>query len=257
MAAQPERLVAIVGETASGKSALAIELAQRFDGEIICADSRTIYKKMDIGTAKPTDAERQLVPHHMLDVITPDRKFSAVQFKVMASDLMKDISGRGKLPIMVGGTGLYIDSVLFDYQFPETQRDAVNPRHANSEQRDREHMRANTLVIGLRVPREVLEARITARVEAMIQAGLPAEIESLAEEYGWEAPGMQAPAYRAFRPYAEVRLSLDKAKAEFVKNDLNLAKRQRTWFKRNESIQWVDDPRQAVDLLTTYLNKRQ
>jgi tRNA dimethylallyltransferase len=253
MATEP--LVAIVGETASGKSALGLELTQRFNGEIICADSRTIYKGMDIGTAKPSQNERELAVHHVLDVVTPDKKFSVKQFQVMAKDLIKDISDRDKLPILVGGTGLYIDSVLFDYQFPEAERDERNPRHARSDQRDRETMRENTLVIGLRVSRDVLEARITARVEKMMDEGLLVEIEGLAGTYGWEAPGMLAPAYKAFRGYFEGTISLAEAKVLFVKNDLQLAKRQRTWFKRNHSIHWLDDPSEAVDLVTTFLNK--
>jgi tRNA dimethylallyltransferase len=107
-------LIVIVGETASGKSALAMELAQKFDGEIICADSWTVYKGFDIGTAKPTAADRKLVPHHLLDVADPAVGFSAAVFQRMAKQVIEDITARGKIPLLVGGTGLYVDSILYD-----------------------------------------------------------------------------------------------------------------------------------------------
>src|SRR4051794_8421565 len=101
-------LVCVVGETGAGKSALAIKLARRFSGEIIAADSRTVYKGMDIGTAKPSPEDRVAVPHHLLDIVYPDEKFTAADFKRLANAAIKDIAGRGKLPIMAGGSGLYI-----------------------------------------------------------------------------------------------------------------------------------------------------
>ena len=110
-------LVVIVGQTASGKSALAMGLAKEFNGQIICADSRTIYKGMDIGTAKPNKKDREVVKHHLLDIVEIDQAFSAAKFKQLANDLIVEIHSRGKLPIMVGGTGLYVDAVLFDYKF--------------------------------------------------------------------------------------------------------------------------------------------
>src|ERR1700741_165618 len=108
-------IVVIVGETASGKTALSIKLAKKLNGEVICADSWTVYKGFDIGTAKPTVDEQQGSPHHLLDVAVPVEGFSAAVFKRMAKQAIKDITYRGKLPIIVGGTGLYIDSILYDY----------------------------------------------------------------------------------------------------------------------------------------------
>ncbi len=107
----------IVGETASGKTALGVELVKRFDGEVICADSWTVRRGVDIGTAKPTAKERQKVPHHLLDVVEPCGEFTAAVFKRLANQAVEDISDRGKLPIMVGGTGLYIDGVIYDFDF--------------------------------------------------------------------------------------------------------------------------------------------
>ena len=118
-----DKLVVILGPTASGKSAMALELAQKFNGEIVCADSRTIYKGMDIGTAKPSIQEQQLVRHHLIDIVEPDRPFSAAQFKQAAQDAIAEIQSRGKLPFLVGGSGMYIDSVIYDYGFRDEVSD--------------------------------------------------------------------------------------------------------------------------------------
>lgn len=256
-------LLVIVGETASGKSALGIELAERFNGEIICADSRTIYKGMDIGTAKPSKEERASVPHHLLDVVTPDTRFTVVNFKRLANDAIATITSRSKTPIMVGGTGLYIDSVVYDYVFstPEDAvlRDPQNPRHLmKDESRTRqEKLRSNTLILGLKLERDALKERIVNRVNDMVDRGLVNEVRNLGDEYGWQATALQAPGYKAFREYINGAITLDEAKELFIKNDLNLAKRQRTWFKRNKSIHWASGPSMAVEIATTFLSKIQ
>lgn len=156
-------LIVILGPTASGKTAAGIELAKRIDGEIICADSRTIYQNMNIGTAKPTVQEQQGVPHHLLDIITPAQTYSAAQFKKEAYKLTNEIWERGKYPIMVGGTSLYIDSVLFDYQFSDGrgQRNPENPRHlVGADTSDRMgKIRENTLVFGISVECSVFKDR--------------------------------------------------------------------------------------------------
>lgn len=110
-------LIVIVGPTASGKTSLAIRLAQKYGGEIICADSRTVYRDMDIGTAKPTPEERALVSHWGLDLVSPGERFTAADFKRYALEKIDEIRARGHVPFIVGGTGLYVDSVVFDYEF--------------------------------------------------------------------------------------------------------------------------------------------
>ena len=110
-------LIVITGPTASGKSALALELAERYNGEIICGDSRTVYKGMDIGTAKPSIEDQNRVPHHLLDVVTPDERFTAADFQTLAQEAIHNIRSRGKIPFVVGGTGLYIDGLILDYEF--------------------------------------------------------------------------------------------------------------------------------------------
>jgi len=282
-------LIVVVGETASGKSALALELAAIFDGEIIAADSRTVYKGMDIGTAKPTQAERAQIPHHLLDVVYPDEAFTAADFKMLAERAITDITSRGKLPILVGGTGLYIDAVLYDFSFnqkaDEVQRKRLiemtveelqrlltaenialpengrNPRHlirayeTRGEAAKRKPLRENTLVLGLMVDKEVLRKRITRRINIMIKNGVIEETEKLACKYGWEIAALRSTEYKAFHQYIEARIPLEAAKALCVHNDLRLAKRQRTWFKRNKSIHWICKKAEAVDLITTFLNK--
>lgn len=282
-------LLVVVGPTASGKTALAIDLAKKFNGEVICADSRTVYEGMDIGTAKPTADEMDGIPHHLLSIVTPDQKFSVADFKQAALGVIDDIGSRGKLPILVGGSGLYIDSVLYDFTFRpvndhirETFKDASvdelqaelnkqgielpenslnrryllrsleagGPSHSSSE------LRPNTLVVGLAVDQEILKQRIEKRVHGMLEAGLVNEVKQLATQYNWELPAMQAPAYKAFRSYVEDTVELEQAIADFVMYDSRLAKKQRTWFKRNNSIHWVTDPSNVVDLVTTFLNTR-
>src|ERR1022692_2160288 len=117
VAKQISPLLVIVGETASGKTDLAIRLALEFNGEIICADSWTVRREVNIGTAKPTPKQQAMVAHHLLDVVGPDEDFTAAVFKRLANEAIDDIASRGKLPIMVGGTGLYVDGVIYDFGF--------------------------------------------------------------------------------------------------------------------------------------------
>lgn len=287
---QPAPLIVIVGPTASGKSALAIELARRHDGEIICADSRTVYKGMDIGTAKPAPAERAEIPHHILDVVTPDRIFTAAEFKRRALLWIDDISIRGKLPIMVGGTGLYIDGVIFDFAFlppvPLEQREELeamdieqlkaeiisrgitmpensrNKRHlvraleTNGEIAVKKGLRDNTLVIGMDKSKQEIDESIRRRVDAMYAQGFIDEARRLADKYSWDAPGLSAPGYKAAREHLVGGKSLDESKEIFARKDRELAKRQRTWFKRNRHINWVKNAAEAEALVKNFLQKQ-
>jgi len=283
-------LVVVVGETASGKSALALELAEQFNGELICADSWTVYQGFDVGTAKPTQDEQARIPHHLLNVADPREGFSAVIFKRLALAAIADIAARGKLPIMVGGTGLYIDSVLYDYGFlppsdpglrtelntldlnalhgraqelglDTTGIDLQNKRRVirlienNGVRPSKGKLRENTLVLGMSVERDELRDRIEARVDAMLVQGLEAEVQKLFEAYGWEAEPMKGIGYREWREYFAATQSLEQTRERIIKGTMDLAKRQRTWFKRNDSIQWQNDRSKAVVAVTTFLNK--
>ena len=281
-------LIVIVGQTASGKTSLAIDIATRCDGEIICADSRTIYRHMDIGTAKPSKEEQEKVRHHLLDIVEPNEVFTVYDFKVKAEETIKDIQSRGKVPILVGGSGLYIDAVIFDYKFRPAVVSSLRERYETlsvselqQELKDRaipfpenkgnkryliraaesglaspaQHtIRPNTHVFGLDVSPEEQKHRSALRLDAMLKQGLIEEVSGLGERYGWDIAPMQAPAYKAFRGFVLHEQSLDEAKEKCLRFEAQLAKKQRTWFKRNKSIQWYSDPSEIVEISTTLLN---
>lgn len=250
-------LIAIVGETASGKSALALEAARRFNGEIICADSRTVYTGMDIGTAKPSKEEQGRIPHHLLDLITPDEKFNVAKFQRLSFGIIGELQKKGKLPILVGGTGLYIDSVIFNYAFSQgnSEKDDINPRHLKKLPDAQTHssLRPNCLVIGLNIAKEELERRIVRRVESMLESGLELEVRGLVNKYGWEAEAMTGVGYREWEDYFKGTQSLEETKQRIIIATRQYAKRQRTWFKRNKSIQWISTPEEAYDLIEQFL----
>jgi tRNA dimethylallyltransferase len=285
------KLVVIVGETASGKTALAIELAQRFNGEIIAADSRTLYRGMDIATAKPSAAEQAAVRHHLIDVSTPDKPLNVSDFKKLATEAINDITARGKLPFLVGGTGLYIDAILYDFQFnngvDQALRDSLgtktlaelqgmlaerdiplpenplNKRHlirkleTNGAVAAKGELRPNTLVLGLQLDREVLNERIEQRIDVMFASGVIEEAAKLKATYSGELDPLKTPGYKALWQLLDDAITEQEAKALFAQADRHLAKRQRTWFKRNKSIHWLsnrDKSTQFVDLITTLLN---
>lgn len=251
-------LVVLVGQTASGKSDLALKLAEKYNGEIICADSRTVYRGMDIGTAKPSKQDQARVPHHLLDVVDPDQPFTASMFKDMTNNAIGEILKRGKVPFLVGGSGLYIDSVIYNYDFATSNgpRDARNPRHLRVDApKQLLELRPNTLILGMDLEIEILRQRIGKRVDSMVQGGLIDEVMQLSEQYGWDIPPMHSPAYKSFKLYIEGAQDLEQAKAQLAVYDSQLARKQRAWFKRNKSIHWLDDPREAVNLIAEFLNK--
>lgn len=285
------KLIVIVGPTASGKSDLAMKLAKEFNGEIVAADSRTVYRGMDIGTAKPSRQEMLQVPHHLIDIREPGQPLSAAEFKELALESIADITGRGKLPILVGGSGLYIDSVIYDYRFPATANpklrqeleklsseelldrlESVDPEAAATVDRHNrrrviraietagqpraksQDLRPNTLVLGLAVNKNELQSRIAQRAEFMLSKGLLVEVESLGKKYGWECEAMTGPAYRAFRGVVEGTKTQEQALADFVRGDMALAKKQMTWFKRNPHIVWLEDSHEALDLVSKFLD---
>jgi tRNA dimethylallyltransferase len=265
-------LLVIVGPTASGKSDLAMHAAQMFNGALICADSRTVYRGMDIGTAKPTPVDQEVVQHYLLDVAEPSEPFTAAQFKELAVAAIDDIVAQGKLPIMVGGTGLYIDSVLFDYTFGEPadpkrrhvlQQMSVldlqeicrqenieipvneqNKRHLiraieiGGLPKNNRSMRPNTLVVGIATDRDILRARIAHRAHCMLRLGIIDEIRELSQHYGWQSEAMTGNIYRVFKGVIESTKTQEQAVEEFIASDMQLAKRQITWFKRNPHIVW-------------------
>lgn len=276
--AQIKPLIVITGPTASGKTSLAIRIAKQHEGEIICADSRTIYRGMDIGTAKPTLEERQGVMHWGLDLVEPDGSFSAAQFKNYATRAIADIRARNKVPIMVGGTGLYTDAVVFDYQFGqladagrrralmncsleelhkyciknniELPENALNKRYVvraierkGISIEGQKTPIAHSVVVGIITDRQTLRSRIYERAEQIFAHGVVEEANTLGKKYGWECEAMTGNIYPLARQLQEGALTLAEAKQKFITSDWRLAKRQLTWLRRNPFLLWltVDD----------------
>jgi tRNA dimethylallyltransferase len=286
MAAKP--LVVIVGETASGKSDLALWLAQKFNGEIISADSWSVYKGFDIGTAKPSANEQAKVKHHLIDVVEPKDGFNAVKYKHLANIAIETVHQNNKLPIMVGGTGLYIDSVIYDFNFlpvsserkkldkmdldellalaakrkinmddidQRNKRRVVRAIEAKGKKPTKQKIRPNTVVIGLKTQKANLRQKITNRVNLMIESGLEEETRELANKLGWYSEPMKGIGYMQWREYFNNEQSLEETKNRIIQATLGLAKRQRTWFKRNKSIHWVTSYEQAKELVDALMNK--
>lgn len=266
-------LVVVVGPTASGKSSLAMRIAKEYDGEIICADSRTIYKDLTIGTAKPSDADRAEVPHWGLDLVKPGESFTAADFKKYAQQKVREIRARGHLPLLVGGTGLYVDGVIFDYEFaaPQPKLRAMleelslenlldycannNVVLPENEKNRRYVIRAierknttgtrlseplpNTVIVGITTERDELRARITTRAEQLFDTGMVEEAKMLGEKYGWNSEAMTGNVYRLTKQFLNGEFDESEFVQRFITSDWQLAKRQLTWLKRNPFIHWV------------------
>jgi tRNA dimethylallyltransferase len=285
---RPELLV-IVGETASGKSDLALKVAKAYRGEIIAADSWTVYGGFDIGTGKPAITQQKAVKHHLIDVREPTDGFNAPMFKRMAEESIKDIQKRGKLPILVGGTGLYIDSVLYNFGFlpdvspqeraeldameissliklaeklnidlldidTRNKRRIIRAIEAKGQKPTKSQLRPGTMIIGLKLDNDELKRRIEKRTDKMLSAGLEQEVKVLYGKYGWDIEPMKGIGYREWREYFEGRQSLKETKERIISSTMRLAKRQRTWFKRGQNIQWFSSAEEAYDYVSGVLN---
>ena len=231
--------IIILGPTGSGKTGVSIEIAKVIDGEIISADSRAIYKGMDIGTAKPTTEEMDGVPHYGIDIVEPGERFTVADWKQYAEAKIADIKARGKVPIIAGGTGLYIDALIYDYHF----KGPTGAKIGDFEQKscsDRTEVKGDFLIIGIKWPTEVLRERLKKRIDIMFSPELYAETEKLVQTYGWGSQAMKSDIYEYAYKYLEGELTLGEAKEQCFYEDWHLAKRQMTWFKRNKQIIWLN-----------------
>lgn len=242
------KIISIVGITASGKSALGIKMAQEFNGEIISCDSRQVFVGLDIGSAKVTREERELVPHHMLDVISPlnGKPFNVADFQRASYACIDDILVRGKLPILVGGSGLYSRSIVQGYCFDDANpppKSADNPRHAYDGQTHRNSPRYDVLQICLLPSKQLIEPLISRRIEQRLKEGMieetrelikmgasPAFLRSLGLEYFWNTE------------YIEGHITMDEYKKQLATKTLQFAKRQRTWFKKEQNTVFLTEP---------------
>ena len=232
------KTLVILGPTGSGKTGISIKLAKALNGEIISADSRAIYKGMDIGTAKPTKEEQQGIPHYGLDLVEPGERFTVSDWKAYAEEKIADIKARKKLPMIVGGTGLYIDALIYDYHF----KGPTGAKIGDFEQKscsDRKEVKGDYLIIGIKWKPEELRVRLNKRIEQMFCPELYKETNNLVRKYGWGSQAMKSDIYEYAWKYLNGELTLEEAKEKCFYEDWHLAKRQMTWFKRNHSIIWL------------------
>jgi tRNA dimethylallyltransferase len=299
-------LLVLVGPTAVGKTALALPLARRLSAEIISADSRCLYRGLDIGTAKPTAAERAAVPHHLIDVTTPDAPWTLAQFQAAALDAIRNIHRRARLPLLVGGTGQYVRALTEGWQAPRgepsrevraeleallrakgvealaerlrqldpasaAQVDVRNPRRlvralevvlttgeSFVAQRAKTPPPYEVIQIGLSLPRPELYARIDARVDTMMAAGLLDEVRRLAAQgYGWDLPAMSGLGYQQIGQHLRGECSLAEAVQNIKRATRVFVRRQANWFKTNDpSICWFDSARTPLGTIEAYVRER-
>ncbi len=284
-------LISVTGPTASGKTKLGVSLAKHFDGEVISADSMQIYQGMDIATAKPTAEEMCGIPHHLIGFLPPDQTFSVAQFVDLAKAKIEDIHKRGKLPIIVGGTGLYVNSLLNNISFSENDSDEklraelrekaekqgvmslieelrefdpdsaerIEPNNVKrviraievyrttgitmTEQNRRSRLAESpyrAVKIGLKAQdRQFLYDRINMRVDIMVEQGLLEETEKVLSS-DCSQTAEKAIGYKELIPYFNGETTLENALEELRKQTRRYAKRQLTWFLRDEDIHWFN-----------------
>lgn len=299
------KVIFVVGPTASGKTGLAIKLARRFNGEIVSADSMQIYKGISIASAAPTEEEKQLAVHHLVEFLEPEIKFSVADYVVLARKVIEDIISRGKLPIIVGGTGLYIDALIEGIEFTDektssevreniekeyddiggvemlrklSEIDALTAEKLSpndkkrivrafevyytsgitiTEQNKRSKINGkpyDETVIGISCyDREKLYERINKRVDLMVQSGIIEEAKSMRDK-GYTSA--QAIGHKEFYDYLDGKVSLEEAIEKLKRETRRYAKRQLTWFRKNENINWVYSDIHNAEVAATELLER-
>lgn len=280
-------LVLIVGPTASGKTSLGIKLAKQYDGEIISADSRAIYRDLSVGTAKPSLEEQDGIPHWAIDLVDPGERFTVSDFQQYANQKIAEIQARGHLPIIVGGTGLYVDAVMYDFEFPVEANDierreslmalslselyeycSINNIELPENRKNKRYVVNNilrggrvlkrkheldesTIVVGISTEKDILRSRIEKRAAVIFRDGVIEEAQNAARKYGWDNEAMTGNIYPLIHDYLEGKLTMGELEQKFIVRDWQLAKRQLTWLKRNEHIYWAN-----LDEAYTYLTRR-
>ena len=284
------RVIVIVGPTASGKTATSIKVAKELNGEIISADSMQIYKEMNIGTAKPTIEEMNGIKHYMIDVLYPNEQFNVAKYKEMAENAIKEIISKGKIPIIVGGTGLYVNSLVDAIEFTEVSEDLeyrnemlkkaeiygaqaihdelkiIDKESADKidvnnvrrviraleiykltgktktqlDKESRKETKYDFKMYGIDWPREVLYERIEKRVDIMFEAGLLEEVKSLIQKYEISKTAIQGLGYKEVIEFLENKITYEEMVEKLKIETRRYAKRQLTWFRRDERIAWYN-----------------
>jgi tRNA dimethylallyltransferase len=275
-------ILVILGPTASGKSDLAVALAKKLKGEIVSADSRQVYKGLNIGTGKITKKEMRGIPHYLLDVISPDRVFSVNEYQRHAYEVIDNILKRGKLPIVVGGTGFYIQSIVDGLVFPKAKADKalreklnklsadslfkilveIDPKRAagidaNNKVRlvraielikafgitpkIKKRPKYECLQIGIKFRDDLLKERIKVRLDKRLEQGMVKEAEDLhAKGLSWRRMEQLGLEYRYLAYYLQKKISIEEMRKQLNTVIWQYARRQMTWFKRDERVWWLE-----------------
>lgn len=282
-------IITIVGPTGVGKTKLSLELAKKYNGEIINADSTQIFKELNIGTAKITDTKG--IPHHLIDIKNLDEEYTIYDYQKDARNILDDILKRGKTPIIVGGSGLYLTALLYDYKFTEeeyiiNEDVSIKEMHTkllelgldiniNNKQRiKRKYLKHiinkepiidekpiilyETIIIGLTTDRDNLYHKINSRVDQMLEDGLLDEVKSLFQKYPNSKQLQRTIDYKEFIPYLNKESTLEDVINKMKQNSRNYAKRQYTWFNNKLDVNWFqtnyDDFNQTIKEVVNYIN---
>lgn len=299
-----EKLIILTGPTGIGKTELSLEIAKKFKCQIISADSMQIYKKLDIGTDK-INFDNTDIKHHMIDIVEPDEEFSVSDFQIMAKKIIHDLNKKNTIPLVVGGTGLYINSLVYDLDFSKSPKDdnlrikleeegkkygldflvdkllsldreaikkvdLANKRRViraleiilNGGQKDNNFRAYNNdydlIFIGLYMDRSKLYERINKRVDQMIDKGLVDEVKRLLDQGLMKnSQSLKAIGYKEVISYLKGQLSYDHMICDIKKNSRHYAKRQITWFKRDERIKWFNREEPSIkNQIINYIGER-
>lgn len=271
------KVIVITGPTAVGKTKLSIELAKRYNGEIINADAVQVYKGLDIGSAKVTEEEKEDIPHYLFDIKEVDEEYTIYHYQKDCRKLIKEVQGRGKTPILVGGTGLYIKAALYDYKLTEeketntydnlTDEELYNKllevdkdividknnrrrliRALNYYKENNKSINTNTtnkllydaIFIGLTTDRRILYDKINTRVDIMIKDGLLNEVKAFYDKNVRTKPLLNAIGYREIYSYFDGNISLEEATDKIKQNSRHYAKRQYTFFNHQLPVVWFE-----------------
>ena len=286
------KIIVIAGATATGKSEISLKLAKKINGYIINADSRQIYKKINIGSAKPKfDKEISKgvhtlngITHYLYDFVDPKENFTIFDYQNCVNNVLKNTQG---IPILTGGSGLYIDSVVYNYKLSKNNKNTdlkdksidelqelakeYLPYMSESDRKNRHRLiraiqregvnkekgkELNNIYFVIDIEKEILQERIKKRIDNMFKEGLLEEnISLLKQGYTYDDKGMKTIGYIEFKEYFENKISLEDVKERIFKNTMGYVKRQRTWFKRNKNAIWINDPKEISYLASNFILK--